>query len=50
MSDNPRNRVVAMNEEERFIFDLEGYLVIKNALSADEVSEINRIADFALFG
>ena len=42
---NPRNGVVAMNEEERFIFDLEGYLVIKNALSADEVSEINRIAD-----
>ena len=34
-----------MTEEERFIFDLEGYLVVENVLTADEVSEINRLSD-----
>ena len=34
-----------MNDEERFLFDLEGYLVVRNALSPRDVAEINRIAD-----
>ena len=34
-----------MNDEERFQFDLEGYLVIRNALSREEVAGINRVAD-----
>lgn len=34
-----------MTIEEKFIFDLEGYIVIKNALTADEVAELNRIVD-----
>ena len=34
-----------MTQEERFVFDLHGYLVVKNALSADEVAELNRVAD-----
>ena len=31
--------------EEKFIFDLDGYIVIKNVLSVDEVDELNAIAD-----
>ena len=34
-----------MTEEEKFLVDLQGYLVIKNVLSADEVAELNAIAD-----
>ena len=34
-----------MTDEERFILDLEGYLVIEGVLSAAEVTELNRIAD-----
>lgn len=34
-----------MTPEEQFLFDLEGYLVIKNVLSADEIAEMNAIAD-----
>ena len=34
-----------MTDEERFLVDLHGYLVIKNVLSADEVAELNAIAD-----
>ena len=36
-----------MTGEEKFAFDLEGYLIIKNVLSADEVAEMNEIADRA---
>ena len=36
-----------MTGEEKFSFDLEGYLIIKNVLSADEVAEMNEIADRA---
>jgi hypothetical protein len=31
--------------EEKFIFDLDGYIVIKDVLSMDEVDELNTIAD-----
>ena len=34
-----------MTPEEKFQFDLEGYLVIEGVLSAAEVTELNRIAD-----
>jgi len=34
-----------MTNEEKFMFDLEGYLVIKNVLTPDEVAEMNEIAD-----
>lgn len=31
--------------EEKFIFDLDGYIVIKDVLSVDEVDELNARAD-----
>jgi hypothetical protein len=34
-----------LTPEEKFLFDLEGYLVIKNVLTPEEVAELNRIAD-----
>lgn len=34
-----------MNTEEKFVFDLEGYIVIKGVLSPDEVAELNDLAD-----
>ena len=34
-----------VSEEEKFIFDLDGYIVIKNVLSSDEVDVLNAIAD-----
>ena len=34
-----------MTGEEKFQVDLEGYLIIKNVLTADEVAEMNDITD-----
>lgn len=34
-----------MTPEERFVFDLEGYLVVKNVLSGEEIAELNEIVD-----
>ena len=34
-----------MTPEERFMFDLEGYLVIKNVLTSEEVKRLNEVAD-----
>jgi ectoine hydroxylase-related dioxygenase (phytanoyl-CoA dioxygenase family) len=34
-----------MTPEEKFLFDLHGYLVVKNVLTAAEVAELNAIAD-----
>jgi ectoine hydroxylase-related dioxygenase (phytanoyl-CoA dioxygenase family) len=34
-----------MTSEEKFIFDLQGYIVIKDVLTADEVAEMNASAD-----
>ena len=34
-----------MTPEEKFMFDLQGYIVIKNALSKDEVAELDSVAD-----
>ena len=36
-----------MTPEEKFIFDLEGYLVVKDVLTAEEVAEMNKQADVA---
>ena len=34
-----------MTPEEKFIFDLEGYIVIKNVLTPSEVAALNTLAD-----
>ncbi|CAN5705742.1 hypothetical protein BH10CHL1_BH10CHL1_16960 [soil metagenome] len=34
-----------MTPEEKFMFDVEGYIVIKNVLTAAEVAELNALAD-----
>ena len=34
-----------MTPEEKFMFDLEGYIVIKNVLTPTEVAELNALAD-----
>ena len=34
-----------MNEEERYLFDVRGYLVIEDVLSPEEVAELNRVMD-----
>jgi hypothetical protein len=36
-----------MTPEEKFCFDLEGYLVVKGVLQADEVEQLNALADQA---
>ena len=36
-----------MTPEEKFIFDLDGYLVVKNVLTPAEVDELNALADEA---
>lgn len=38
-------QLTPVSDEEKFIFDLEGYIVIKNVLSKNEVDELNAIAD-----
>ena len=34
-----------MTPEEKFMFDLEGYLVVKNVLTSAELAELNALAD-----
>ena len=34
-----------MTPEEKFMFDLEGYLVVRNVLSKEEVDQCNEVAD-----
>jgi ectoine hydroxylase-related dioxygenase (phytanoyl-CoA dioxygenase family) len=34
-----------MNEQERFLFDLQGFLVVPNALNADELARLNAAVD-----
>jgi len=34
-----------MNEHERYLFDLQGFLVVLQALNADEVAELNEIME-----
>ena len=34
-----------MTPEERFMFDLEGYLIIKNVLTPEEIKRLNEVAD-----
>ena len=34
-----------MTSEEKFMFDLEGYLVVRGALSKEEVDRCNEVAD-----
>ena len=37
-----------MTDEEKFVFDLEGYFVLKNVLNEDELKEMNAVADEAM--
>ena len=34
-----------MDEEEKYLFDLRGYLVVKNALNKEQVESLSRIID-----
>ena len=34
-----------MTPEEKFIFDLQGYIIIKNVLTKVEIDKINKISD-----
>ncbi|WP_227872190.1 phytanoyl-CoA dioxygenase family protein [Paenibacillus albus] len=34
-----------MNNKERYLFDLQGYLVVENVLSAEQLERMNRIVD-----
>ena len=34
-----------MNEQERFLFDLQGFLVVPNALNAEELARLNAAVD-----
>ena len=34
-----------MTSEEKFVFDLQGYIIIKNVLTKEEIEEINQISD-----
>ncbi|MYF72454.1 MAG: phytanoyl-CoA dioxygenase family protein, partial [Gemmatimonadetes bacterium] len=36
---------LSVDIEEKFVFDLDGYIVIENVLSEGEVDELNAIAD-----
>ncbi|NKB66932.1 MAG: hypothetical protein GKR89_07725 [Candidatus Latescibacteria bacterium] len=37
-----------MTPEEKFVFDLDGYLLLKQVLNADEVAQLNELADAAI--
>ena len=34
-----------MNEEEKYLFDLRGYLVVENALTPEQVKDLSKIVD-----
>jgi hypothetical protein len=34
-----------MNDDERYLFDLMGYLVVDDILSTEELAELNRLVD-----
>lgn len=40
-----RNRENHLDEYEKYFFDLNGYLVVENALSVDELAELNKAID-----
>ena len=31
--------------EDKFVFDLQGYIIIKNVLTSEEIAEINEVCD-----
>ena len=45
MSAHPNRGALGLTPEEKFMFDLEGYLVVKGVLNQDEVDEVNALAD-----
>ena len=34
-----------MNDHERYLFDLQGYLVVPDALTADQIARLNSVLD-----
>jgi len=42
---NNNNQGRAMNETERYKFDLQGYLILEDMLTGDEVAELNQLID-----
>ena len=34
-----------MNEEQKYLFDLMGYIIVENALTTDEVAQCNAAID-----
>ena len=45
MANSQTKGTATMTSEEKFQVDLEGYLVIKNVLTDDEIAEMNDIID-----
>lgn len=46
MTDSNENSFpTVMTEDERYLFDLNGYIIVKNVLSAEEVAQANAIID-----
>ena len=39
-----------MNAQEKYLFDLGGYINVKNVLSADELEELNTLIDEQAYG
>ena len=37
-----------MNEEEKYLFDINGYIVVRDVLTADEISAANAAIDHTL--
>ena len=34
-----------MNELDKYLFDINGYMIIENAIDQDEITELNRLID-----
>ena len=39
-----------MNDQERYLFDLQGFLEVPDALSAEQLTELNRMMDEKIEG
>ena len=39
-----------MNEDQKYLFDLTGYLIVENALTAEEVAQCNAAIDHHIEG
>ena len=39
-----------MNELDKYLFDINGYMIIENALEQDETTELNRLIELEMEG